>query len=352
MKKVLITRYGAVGDHVHASHLPRALKEMGFDYVAIECNTKGQPVWARNPFVDEIIYFEVSDLPSNLSSNFTLNRRWEMLVKQGSFTKHINLQHSLEYGYIAMEDQNEYYQSTETRRKMYGKLNYYDQTSLWAGYPELVGRKGELYFDHKLEENVKKLFERLYKDKFVVICNIAGTSKHKLFYDAEKIMKEFINRHEDVVVITTGDDSAKEYEFKGERIVNRCGTFLNEGKEVNYTFMQSMLMCKNADCVIGCESGLMVASNALEVPTIQLMTAASILNHGGECKNDYSLQSPAKCAPCHKGPYDYIGCPKFEYKNDKFPVCIKFDKDVILNRLEEVYANSPKKCKDTALSAV
>jgi ADP-heptose:LPS heptosyltransferase len=98
-----------------------------------------------------------------------------------------------------------------------------------------------------------------------------------------------------------------------------------------------MLMAKYADLVIGAESGLMVAANLFGSPTIQLMTAASIKNHGGDLPNDHSLQSPAKCSPCHKGPYDYIGCPTFEHLGLSYPKCVLFNPDTVLDRMEEVY---------------
>jgi hypothetical protein len=98
-----------------------------------------------------------------------------------------------------------------------------------------------------------------------------------------------------------------------------------------------MLMAKYASLVIGAESGLMVASTLLGAPTVQLMTAASLKNHGGDFVNDYSLQSPAPCSPCHKGPYDYIGCPKFQHLGSQYPVCVKFEPEIILARMEQVY---------------
>ena len=99
MKKVLITRYGAVGDHLHATHLPRLLKQKaGFDYVAIEYNPKGKEVWARNPWVDEHIQINPQNAPLNSWPHSVWLKRWQEIVEQGGFEKHIKLQMSLEYG--------------------------------------------------------------------------------------------------------------------------------------------------------------------------------------------------------------------------------------------------------------
>lgn len=344
MRKVLITRYGACGDHLHATHLPRALKEIGFDHVAIEYNVKGKNVWANNPFVDEHLHFEPSHYPQSHWPISVLEKRWKAILEEGEFEKHINLQNSLEYGYIAMENQSEYYLSSEERRMMYGGRNYYDQTSLWAGYPEFTGRKGELYFTEEEEAQVKAMYEARYKENFVIVLNLSGTSKHKLFYNAKEVIEKFHVKHPDSFCLTMGDDITKTFQFEGDRIRNLAGVC---------PIRQSMLITKYANLVIGCESGLMVAANLLGAPTIQLMTAASIKNHGGDMKNDYSLQSPCKCSPCHKGPYQYIGCPKFEDKGEKYPECIKFDVDTILNKMEKIYdAFRASKDQNANLSAV
>lgn len=336
MKKVLISRFGAYGDHIHCSHLPKMLKEVeGFDHVAFEYNNKGEHIHRHNPYIDEHILFEPS-APENTHRPVSfLETRWKILSE--GFDRFINLMDSLERGYIAMEDQAEYYISSEERRKKYGKLNYYDQTSVFAGFPHWKGAIGQIDFSAEEEECVKNIFEERYKEKFVIICNLSGTSRHKAFYGAEEAIKMFLSRHDDAVCILTGDEESKKHlAFEGDRIINRAGNF----KEGRYPFRQSMLMTKYANLVIGCESGLMVAATLLGAPTIQLMTAASIKNHGGDFKNDYSLQSPAVCSPCHKGPYDFIGCPKIDYLGSKYPACIKFETKTVVERMEKVYADS------------
>lgn len=345
MRKVYITRYGAVGDFIHCSHLPRLLKEKaGFDYVAFEYNFKGKEVLMTNPYIDEHIHFDPSVMPGWPIS--VIHKRWEEIKRQGHFDKHINMQLSLEHGYIAMETQSEYYRNSEFRRIKYGGHNYYDQSSIWAGYPEWKGEVGELHFSDQEEKQVKDIYQEKYKDNFVVIANLSGTSKHKLFYKAEPILKSFLNDHPDAVCLTMGDKDCQDHlEFKGDRIINRAGM---------YPYRQSMLMTKYCNLLIGAESGLMVAGTLLGAPTVQLMTAASIKNHGGDFANDFSLQSPVKCSPCHKGPYDYIGCPTFEHLGMKYPACIRFEANTILDQMERVYDNyrKSKEIKSSNLSAV
>ena len=121
-----------------------------------------------------------------------------------------------------------------------------------------------------------------------------------------------------------------------------------------YPIKQSLLMTKYANLVISGESGLPIASTLLGTPTIQLMTAASIINHGSEFPNDYSLQSPIECSPCHKGSYEYIGCSRFTYLGLLYPKCIQFNSEVVIERMNEVYDNDrvTQKTVATKMSAV
>lgn len=355
MKSAYVTRYAAMGDHIHASHIPRLLKEHGgFDYVCFEYNIKGKHIYANNPFIDEHIIFETMAPGIGEKPMSYLNKRHEQIMLRRNFTKHIDLLGSIERGYIAMEDMNIYYEGSEDRRKKFGGHNYYDQSSIFAGFPEKVGTNGELYFTDTEYEKVQKIYMERYLDNFVVICNLSGTSKHKLFYNAESIIKSFLSKHPEVVCITMGDEESRQHlDFTGDRIVNRAGGFVLEGeRKAMYPFRQSMLMTKYSNLVIGCESGLMVAATLLGAPTVQLMTAASIKNHGGDFENDYSLQSPIECSPCHKGPYEYIGCKKFEYMGERYPACIKFDVQTVLNRMEEVYDDWRTKRQENQLSSV
>lgn len=352
MKSALIVRYGAFGDHIHASHIPRLLKEReGFDFVAFEYNPKGHAIYYNNPFIDQHIHYDpyrspVCDYPLSF-----IAKRHEQMLESGNFDKLVDLNYSLEYGYIAMEDQNSYYRSSAYRRNRFGKHNFYDQTTIFAGYPQHVGMVGEVYFDPEEEGIVQRIYERDYKDKFVVICNLSGTSKHKLLFQAEEIIKRFLEKHPEAVCITIGDDDCKDHlEFKGERIINRAGDF-GKGR---YPFPQAMLMAKHADMLISAESGIAVASTLFGTATVQLMNAAGIKQHGGDFVNDFSLQATVHCSPCHKGPYDYIGCPKFKHMGMDYPRCIQFNVETVLNRMEEAYdyARATKKTKTANVSAL
>ena len=317
VKSVLISRYGAYGDILHMSHLPRMLKEeCGFDYVAVDTNFKGYQILSLNPFIDKFYFFD-----KEITNNAVLQKRWEVL---GSRYDHfINLYHTLEYDCIAMEDQSMYYMHDDVRRA-FGKGNFYDRSTVCAGYPQLAGNhKADIFFS-EAEIDVVDRNMRKHDGKFKVMLNLSGSGPHKRLVVAQELVKQ-IRKLPDSLIITTGDVTCTE----ADELIKPDISLIKLGAPIN----QAMATLKHVDCCIGHESGIMIASNAMEVPTIQLMTSSSLENHPNYCHNDYSMQSPANCSPCHKGPYKYIGC----HKIDNMPECIFFNVSEIMENVNEIY---------------
>lgn len=329
MKKALIFRLGAYGDIIHLSFLPHLLKDKGYDQVDIETGIKGYKILQENPFIDNL----------KLYIGETCSKKAKLIAyRKDLVEKHLqaimayydiifDLNASIEYDILKMEVQSEYYESDNVRRGKYAHINYYDKTLLETGYPEEQGKwQGELYYNDQEKKTVENYIKK-YKDKFTVLINVAGTSAHKQFVQAKEVAQKILDKYDDALIITTGSPEHKEKSLK-ELSDTRVRTIIG-----HQGFRQATLLAKHVNCVIGCESGLMVASNMWGTPTIQLMTAASLENHPKYAKNDYSLQSPAYCSPCCKGPYQYIGCPV----KDGYPLCVYFDTNKILKQVDKIY---------------
>lgn len=335
VKRVLISRYGAYGDIIHMSHLPHLLKDSGFDVVDVETNWKGFQLLQNNPYINKLTMFEVPvGTPESL-----MEKHWQ--ASSEGYDKYINLYKSLEYGVLAMEDTNEYYMSSAVRRNRYGSINYYDVATVESGYPELCGKyNGEVYYsdeEHEIVNNWMKKFE----NKFVVMVNLSGTSAHKEFVQHKEVEEYILNKYPEAHIILTGGKEHSKESYTSERVTSIVGKF---------PFRQALLIAKHVNLLISCESGIAVGSSMWGTPTIQLMTAASLVSHCKYSANDYSIQSPAPCSPCFKGPYKYIGCPS---KNGK-PLCVYFDVNKITEKVDAAYRETYKRAEknSTTLSVL
>jgi len=321
VKKVLISRYGAYGDIIHCSHLPRLLKEHGYDQVDFETNIKGTQLLACNPFIDNLLFFEPSQHIDAYRDLTMMDRHWKEISM--GYDLFINLFRSLEFGCVAMEEMPEYYMHQKARDWM-GKISFYDQTTKWAGFPELMGKyTGEVWYTPEDTKIVEKYMEK-FKDKFVIMLNLTGTTIHKVLLDYKEYIYYVLNKYPDAHIITTGDESCKDMVQNTHRITNIAGKF---------PFRQAVYIIRYIDCLLTMESGLGVAGSMWGTPSIQIMTSSSLINHPNNCKGDFSIQSPAKCSPCSKGPYKFLGCPH----KDGYPLCVHVDKQQVKDKIDETY---------------
>jgi len=321
MKTALISRYGAYGDHLHAAHLPRLIKEhYGVEHLSFETNYQGIQILQNNPFIDDLIYID----PLSFTS-LNLEQHWNYLADQCDLF--FNLYHSIEYGCIAMEDEQSYFRNDEYRRKKYGHLPMCDVLTRWAGLPEsYYGNRGILYYDDVEHEKAKAFIQSCrekYGVKYVALVCPSGSSLHKKFIQAEEICHRILDEYPDTMIITTGDTYCVKQDAVHKRILSKI---------TKWNFRTVALMVKYMDYYIGPNTGLSCVANSWDTPTIQLFTADSMLTHSSYAKNAFGVQSPIHCSPCHKGPYKYIGCP---IKNEH-PACIFYSTDKIMTVLKEL----------------
>lgn len=321
-KSVLISRFGAYGDIIHMSHLPRLLKDQGYDTVHVETNVKGYQLLSLNPFIDRCWSMEPDCF---FRDTDVFKRHWSHIATK--YDTFINLMYSIENSVMAMENQNSYYCHQSEREANWKGINYYDVTTVAAGFPELIGKyEGELFYSEQEHEVVRKWKEKL-SGKFVILVNISGTGPHKRFVQVREVCDRIIEKYSDAAIVLTGSPECESLTWEHPQVRSICG---------KYPFRQAALMTKYCDCTITCESGLGCAAECFKANVIELMTAAECIAHNKYNPNSLSIQSPCYCSPCYKGPYGYYGCPH----KDGNPLCVYFDIDEILKKVDIAYERS------------
>lgn len=324
VKKVYLIRYGAWGDHMHMSNVISAFKRRGY-YVGMEYNWKGAQLMTHNPHIDAHYPFDPWLDPEILKKPMS----W-LLEQQRSRNKSYDLvvdfSHSLETGMIAAEDMEEYYYPNYLKNRKYGRICYYDQSMHWAGIMDEDGKSGEVYFTSAEHETIKKKLAP-YKDRYKILWCLSGSMWQKAIYPWSKdVCDEFLRQHPDAVIWTTGGPECVKYQWNHDRVINVSGSI---------PFRQAALMTRYMNLVVTPETGLGIVAGSYSTPKIMLLTAASIRNIAGNDKNDFSMQSDAHCSPCHRAIYNTRNCLK-EAKTG-LPICVFFDKERVLARMEYVY---------------
>lgn len=339
MKKAYLVRYGAYGDHINTTCVVKAL-DLEEWHITYEYNYKGAQIHTHNPRIDEHVVFEPSEIKSR-EEMAAWCKRLDGLKNEYDLV--CNFSNSLERSLIAPESSPEYFWPLRERRAKNTHTNYYDQSMVWSGLTDkkYMGQSGELFFSHDEHEHVRRQVWP-YRYKFLILWALRGTMYQKAMYPiAADICNAFLDRHKDAVIITTGDDFCKKWEWEypnGLTISPESG--LGEDarlihKSARMPFRQAMNIARYANLVVTPETGLGIASGAMGVPKIMMLTAASLKNIVGNDKHDFSLQSDAWCSPCTRAIYNTNNCTL----NPKtgLPICVDFDKGRVLEQMERAY---------------
>jgi ADP-heptose:LPS heptosyltransferase len=315
-RKVLVIRYGAIGDMVFCSPLPRLLKEQGY-YVVMNVQPRGVTVLRYNPYVDEFWYQE-----RNVILNYNLDKYWEMLSE--GFDRVINLSGSIEGSVLKHPEKPDY---KEPRTEECDE-NYYDRTMRLAGFPEQKGLRGELYFTEE-EENWAKEFLSKYKDNFKVLLVPAGSAFSKAWPWWPFVFNEMVLYRDipELITISTGDDWGRLLDWEHPQHVKGTGKL---------SIRESMILTKYVDLVIGPDTGIIHAAGCYETPKICLLGQCSKNNLTKYWINDYSIQSPAKCSPCYNLIYSRDQCPRGKYTNNC--ICMEELKpELVIKEIKKIY---------------
>lgn len=316
-KECLVIRYGAYGDAIWATTFLPLLKRDGY-HIVYNTTPYSHQVLMNNPYIDEFLIQEKNAIP-----NLDLGPYWKEISK--GFEKVINLSQSVEHSLLKVEGRDEY-KWTHARRHAECNVNYYDKTLEVAGYKDTKGRNGELYFT-PLEEQLAKTFRENHKDYFLILWSLSGSSFHKIYPWTEYVAGEILRKHEDVKIITVGDEICRLLEWQHSRALNKSGIF---------TIRQSMILTKYCDLVIGTETGILNASGCFNTPKIVFLSHSSPENLCKYWKNSTPLwNSRCVCQPCHRLIYSN-SCPKGERK--LAPECMENLKpERVIEAIDKVY---------------
>ena len=300
-----------------ATPLLRLLKEDGYN-VTVNVTRRGKDIIKHDPHIDKIVEYVDNTVP-----NEKLGEYWTELAK--GFDRFINLSESIEKGLLAIEGSADYNLSKFERHAKFN-VNYYDRTLELGGYGHIKGLNGELYFSRKEEEEAQA-FRKRFKDKFIVLWGLSGSSFHKAYPFSELVAKAFLDKYKDAMIVTVGDSLCEILEWQHPR------TFCYSGK---WPIRKSLIMTKYADMVIGPETGVMAAAGCFDTPKAIMLSQASKENLTKYWKNCSSLSAQADCQPCHQLHYTLDSCKLLD--GLKAPVCMGELKPItLLYAMDKVY---------------
>ena len=287
--------------------IPRLLKERGY-HVTVSASGYGAEIFKNNPYIDEIVMQWRNQVPP-----VNLGKFWADVAAR--YDKFINLTGSTEDTMLipdkvlydsmdalrqkapAESDLNILDATLKQYRRVIGDRNYYDAHIERAGLPER-GLNGELYFSFA-EELPAIDFRQRYKDKFLIMWSLAGSSYHKWYPWFDQVVTKVLIEIPEAIVISVGDEGCQLMErVESARYMPRAG---------KWAWRRSLVMTKYVDLVVGPETGILNASGCFDTPKITLLSHSSHDNFCKYFKNDFCLAPEGVfCHPCHVLHYTHI----------------------------------------------
>ena len=330
MKTACVVRYGAFGDAVMVTPVLRKLKEDGY-HVTMNMTPRAKSVLRNNPYIDKYLIQEDNEI-----HNEELGDYWKNLSE--NYDKFINLSGSVEGGLLKVEGKPAFRWEHEVRHEKCNK-NYYDEQFRVAGFPEITGRNGELFFSSLEHKLAKAFIKKPRKAKqFVVMWSLAGSSFHKNYPYTQLVCDWLLREYNDIVVITVGDALSVMLEWEHPRV--KC-------RSDKWSIRQAMLMTKYVDLVVGSETGILNASGCYDTPKIVLLSHSSeenLTKYWKNCTNLHASQDEVPCYPCHQLHYTLESCPLHEKL--KTPLCMtQLKYEVVKNEIERQYKEWKNGCR-------
>lgn len=304
-RRACIARYGAIGDMIILSPLIRHLHEEGYE-VTMNVTPYCADVLKHNPFVSNIILQERDVIP-----NSDLGAYWQEWIPD--YDKYINLSESIEGKLLKTEGREDFY-TEKSWRHATCDVNYVDQTMALAGYPELTGKRGELYFSNAEHKEARHLREK-FKDRFIIMWVLKGSSNHKQYPLLEVALRPWLDAHPRAIMMLVGTDLEAMLQFSHPQVVETCGEL---------KLRDVFCLTQYVDLVGGPESSVTNCAGCFSTPKITLLSHST---HNNLCKyweNDYCLEPQnVPCYPCHQLHMTTESCPLISMTGDNGDI-VKF----------------------------
>lgn len=304
-KRVLLIRYGAIGDAFVAAAILPQLKAQGF-HITYNTTPRIQEILRHDPHIDEWLIQDTDFVP-----NAFLGPYWAGIAKR--YDHVINLSESVEGLTLALPGRLNHGYSDESRRAIYGGINYLEHTANIAAVPHIFD--GRFY---PTAEEVKwaRAVRKAMSGKVIVWC-VNGSSPHKVYPWTHVVSKWLLERM-DCHIVLYGDKGVGNQ--LAEAIIETLKVDEQDISRVlnvadKWEIRKSLVFAQHADIIVGPETGPLNAMAFEDIPKVIYLSHSNPTNLTKHWVNTTTLvpdQEKAPCYPCHRLHYNWDFCHQHE----------------------------------------
>lgn len=322
-KRLLVIRYGGLGDALIASSVFPLLKDQGW-HLTVQTAPEGGQMLLHNPYVDDLFVQAKNQVP-----NMELQEYWKAWGDE--FDKVINLSESMEGILLTMPGRRNHAMPHGARHLLHD-VNYHEILHELAEVPHDF----DVRFHETPEE--RKRAKKIVGDRKVILWSMSGSSVHKAWPWGEQLMASILI-HTDYTIVTCGDALCQYLERGMMQVIllQLKGVSYEESNtwsmkklidEINAHFKTKnnarriiclsgqegirgvLAIAQQSDIVLGPETGVLNAvSMDPDVHKIVMLSHSSENNLTRHWKNTNALMpSGLGCYPCHRLHYTREFC--------------------------------------------
>jgi len=292
-RTVCVVRYGGFGDMLQAANVLPALRRQGYR-VTMMTTPRGQEVLREDPHIDDWFIQDPDQVPNHWLPEF-----WAHVSKR--FTRFVNLCESVEGTLIAMPGRANHAWPFSVRHATMNR-NYLEFTSELAQVPY---RNDSRFYPTPEETEAARA--RLLPGGLNVVWALSGSACHKFYPGQDVVMARILLEYPECRIFLVGDEACKLLEQgweNEERVVRLSGEL---------AIRDTLALAKAADCVIGCETGVLNAVAFEPNRKVVLLSHSSPENLTKHWQNTAALTPVStRCYPCHRLHYSWDHCQQDE----------------------------------------
>lgn len=319
IKKILILRFGVIGDVVHSTALFRALKKYdpSIEIHYMTYKVPSLPI-ENDPDLDKIWVIEAK------TYKYLINYAKEL--KKEKFDLFINLQPSIKTKFLSLLVGAKYNLTYKKTFKLHAVENF------WRTAKPLFS---DIVLDDELQlfipdELIQEISTYLNKEKKVIALNIGASGvrqgrKLPLEYWIQ-LAKMLVDDYEIILSGAKEDTSLVDAIVQAvPEVKSFCGKF---------NIKENAALLANCDLVISSDTGPLHIATAVGTHVIGVYGAAPISRTGPYGKKHIALKSDRECVPCNRRKCKYLK------KGEIYTPCLTdITPDIILQSIDKIFHN-------------
>jgi ADP-heptose:LPS heptosyltransferase len=294
--RLLLIRYGGIGDALMAGSVLPKLREEGWR-IAADLSEVGEAVLRYHPCLDFIMVTPRGSVPSA-----RLLDHWR--GRSLGFERVVNLTGSIEDALLPTPECTAFWHDDAARRRLFGTTNYVERTHLIAGvsydgvgdvrFVPTEAEESQAEIDAGLDGNEPSDAPRLG-------LVLGGSTDHKRWPHAPAFAAAWLKQNPAGRVLLLGGkaDRPAAQAVRGEAM-HMLGSADRALDCTDWDLRRSLAVLRWLSALVGPETGLMNAACANGVRKAVLLSHSSHDNLTRDWRNTVAIAPGAACHPCHR----------------------------------------------------